>query len=141
MSITFWMPQAPVMRREFDPVNWPGDYEVVPAEPFVEINMTAGNANAILALICPDAVNYEEDPYGEWGMAKLAQVRSAAIRALNTEIKNRAQSDPWEEGGPGTGQCRVITFGRDKDYVVRRLEDFLALTKIAMEHEFSVSFG
>lgn len=141
MSITFWMDQAPVERVEWDPVDWPGDYEIRPVAPFMEINMTTGNANAILALIDPASVDPYEDPHGTWDMEALARVRSATIRALNTEIKNRAQKDPWESGGPGTGQCRVIECGRSRDYVVQRLEEFLALTKVAMDHGFPVSFG
>jgi hypothetical protein len=140
MSITFWMPQAPVQRVQPYP-DEPDYWEVIPADPFVEINMGAGNANAILALIAPDCVDREYDPCGTWDQAKLAQVRSATIRALNTEIQTRALSPTVDIGGPGTGQCRVISFGRDRDYVTQRLENFLALTKVAMEHGFSVSFG
>lgn len=141
MSVTFWMPQAPVERVEFDPVDWPGDYEIRPVEPFMEINLSASNACAILSLISPQDVDSVYDPCGTWEIADLVRVRTATIKALNTEIKNRAQEDPWESGGPGTDQCRVVSFGRDAAYVTSTLERFLALTKVAMDHGFSVSFG
>ena len=138
MSITFWLPQAPVERVK--PYDYEPDYyEVRVVEPFVEVNMTAGNTNAILALIDPESVNYNEDPYGEWDQAALARVRSAAIRALNTEIKQRAYVDPFIRITPG--RMKIVTQGRDADYVTRRLENFLALTKVAMEHGFTVCFG
>lgn len=141
MSVTFWIPQAPVERVTPYPDMDPNYHECRVVEPFVEVNMTAGNANAILTLIDSDSVNDEEDPYGEWDQAKLVEVRRRCIAALNTEIRHRAETDPWESGGPGTGQCRVIHCGRTPDYVVRRLENFLALTKVAMDHGFNVVFG
>ncbi len=139
MSITFWMPQAPVERVVPYPDMDPDHTEMRCVEPFVEINMTAGNANAILELIDPDSMNAEEDPYGEWDQAKLAQVRRRTIAALNSKIRQGAVCEGSDDFG--RGGCRVITMGRTEDYVVKRLEDFLALTKVAMDHGFSVSFG
>lgn len=139
MSITFWIPQAPVERVEPYPVDEPGYFETCVVHPFVEINMTAGNANAILQLISPEDVDTEYDPCGTWDHAKLAKVRSAALRALNSKIRQGAIMEGADEFG--RGGCRMITIGRDIEYVERRLEDFLALTKVAMEHGFSVSFG
>jgi hypothetical protein len=140
VSITFWMPQAPVERvKPYE--DEPDYYEVRVVPPFVEINMTGGNCNAILQLISPQDLNTEEDPHGMWDMADLARVRSATIRALNTEIKNRAKLDPWVSGGYDTGRFMIVECGRDAEYVTRRLENFLALTKVAMEHGFPVSFG
>lgn len=143
MSVTFWMPQAPVERVEFDPVDWPGDYEIRPVAPFMEINMTAGNAYAILELISPEDLHVDEDPCGTWGMDKLAKVRTRVIKLINGRAEVRAQAylASQEAGGPGTGTCRVLAFGRDMEYIDRRLDNFLALTKVAMDHGFSVSFG
>lgn len=138
MSITFWMPQAPVER--IVPYSDEPEYkEVRCVPPFVEINMTAGNANAILELIDPESVNREEDPYGTWEQADLARVRSAVIRALNSKIRQGAICKDATEFG--TGGCRMVYIGRTEDYVVKRLENFLELTKVAMDHGFSVSFG
>lgn len=138
MSITFWMPQAPVERvKPYE--GEPDYYEVRCVEPFVEVNMTAGNANAILGLIDPDSVDREYDPCGTWDQAKLAQVRRRTIAALNSKIRQGAVCAGSDEFG--RGGCRVITMGRTEDYVVKRLENFLALTKVAMDHGFSVSFG
>lgn len=139
MSITFWVDGAPTKRVQPYP-DEPDYWITVAADPFTEINMTAGNTNAILALISPEDVNYEEDPHGLWGQAKLAKVRSAILRAINVEkVRRPALADDYTSGGPG--QCRIISFGRDDDYVQRRLNDFLSLVTVAMEHNMEVSFG
>ena len=138
MSITFWIPRAPVERvRPYD--DEPDYYEVRCVEPFVEVNMTAGNANAILQLISPQDMNALEDPYGEWDQEKLAQVRAACIRALNTKAKEIAYVEPIIDQSPG--RCKLFVGGRDSEYVERRLRDFLDLTKAAMDHGFNVVFG
>ena len=139
MSITFWIPQAPVERVTPYPDMDPEYREVRCVEPFVEINMTASNANAILALIDPESVNFGEDPHGEWDRTALARVRTATLYALNSGAKGDAVLP--DEEGTGAGGCRVVYYGRDLDYVTRRLENFLALTKVAMDHGFSVTFG
>lgn len=139
MSISFWMPQAPVEQVTPYPEDEPDYREVRPAAPFVEFNMTAGNANAILALIDPDSVNVEEDPHGEWDMAALARIRAAAILALNTRRKERAYVDPFID--VSSGRCRLFSGGRDQDYVENRLRDFMRLAEVAMEHGFKVVFG
>jgi len=140
MSVTFWMPRAPTQRVA--PYSDEPDFFVnEPVKPFMELNLTAGNANAILQLISPDDVGDEYDPCGTWDQAALARVRTATIRALNTQIDSRALLAPTDTGGPGTGMCRVITGGRSEQYVTKRLEGFLALTKVAMDHGFDVSFG
>lgn len=143
MTVTFWMPQAPVERVEFDAVNWPGEYEIKPVAPFMEINMTAGNTNAILQLISSGDVRWGEDPYGEWGQSDLTRVRRACIAVINGRQEKRAEAYLETEvfGGPGTGGARVACFGRDMEYIDRRLNSFLALTKVAMDHGFSVCFG
>lgn len=139
MSITFWMPQAPVERVKPYPDEEPDYYEVRVVEPFLEVNMTGGNANAILSLIAPDFVNYEEDPHGTWDQDALTKVRSATIRALNTNLRQRAVA-PTEVFSRPNG-ATVVFHGRDEDYVISRLNTFLRLTKVAMDHGFSVSFG
>lgn len=143
MSVTFWMPQAPVERVEFDPVDWPGDYEIRAVEPFMEINMTTSNAYAILELISPGDLHVDEDPCGTWEMTDLARIRTRLLKVINgrSEVRAQAYLANQESGGPGSGSCRVLIFGRDMEYIDRRLGDFLALTKVAMDHGFSVQFG
>lgn len=140
MSVTFWMPDAPTQRVQPYPEEEPDFWVKEPVAPFFEINLANGNAAAILSLIDPASV-LDDGCYGSWQGPDLARVRSATIKALNTEIQNRAQVDPWESGGPGTGQCRIISGGRDAEYVTRTLERFLALTKVAMDHSMTVQFG
>lgn len=139
MSITFWMPQAPVERVTPYPDMEPDYREVRCVEPFVEVNMTASNANAILALIDPGSVNFEEDPYGEWDMSALARIRAAGIKALATSIKQAAYLDPFISQQPG--RCKVFSGGRSEEYVNSRLHSFLRLAEVAMEHGFNVVFG
>ena len=138
MTVTFWMPQAPEERVAPYPSE-PDYFEVRAVEPFLEINMTAGNANAILALIAPEYVNYEEDPHGEWEVGELADIRRRCIVALNTPSAQSAQSGVREE--VGSAGCRVTHYGRSQEYVEERLTEFLRLAKVAMEHGFPVSFG
>lgn len=140
MSVTFWIPKAPTQRVQPYPIEEPDWWVNEPVEPFFEINLANANAAAILALIDPGSVGVD-GCYGSWQVADLARVRSATIKALNTEIQNRAQEDPWESGGPGTGQCRIVSGGRSAEYVTRTLERFLALTKVAMDHGFTIQFG
>lgn len=139
MSVLFWMPQAPVERVTPYPDLDPDYREVRCAEPFVEFSMTAGNANAILALIDPASVRYDTDPYGEWDMAALARIRAAAIKALNTSTKEEAYVDPFIDQSPG--RCKVFMGGRDESYVCERLMSFLKLAEVAMEHGFNVVFS
>ncbi len=139
MSVTFWIPQAPVERINPYPDMDPDYREVQCVEPFVEFNMTAGNANAILELIDPASVRYDTDPYGEWDMAALARIRAAAIKALNTSAKEAAYLDPFIDQSPG--RCKLFMGGRDESYVESRLKSFLKLAEVAMEHGFNVVFG
>jgi hypothetical protein len=139
MSVTFWIPKAPTQRVQ-PYADEPDFFVNEPVAPFFEINLANGNAAAMLSLIDPASVGVD-GCYGSWGAEDLPRVRTATIKALNTEIKNRAQADPWESGGQGTGQCRIISGGRDAEYVTRTLERFLALTKVAMDHGMTVQFG
>lgn len=101
--------------------------------------MTASNANAILYLIDPGSVNFEEDPYGEWDMAALAKVRAAAIKALNTRKKEDAYVDPFIYQSPG--RAKLYISGRSQEYVEGRLMALMRLCEVAMEHGFNVVFG
>lgn len=139
MTISFWMPQAPVERVTPYPDLDPDYREVRCVEPFVEINMTAGNANAILSLIDPASVNFEDDPFGEWDVQKLAEIRAAAIKALNTRKKEAAYVDPFIDQSPG--RAKLYMGGRSQEYVEGCLMAFMRLCEVAMEHGFNVVFG
>lgn len=138
MSITFWIPEAPTEKVQPYP-DEPDYFETVPLAPFFEVNMTAGNANAILALVMPEAVNPEEDPYGTWGREELSKVRQAAMIALATRRKEIAYLDPFISQEPG--RCKVFSGGRDEEYVTRRLQELMRLAEVAMAHDYTVSFG
>lgn len=138
MSVTFYCPKAPTTRVQ-PYVSEPDYWENRPEAPFIEINMSEGNAWAMLQLIDPDSV-HEDGCYGEWApRVDLPRIRRAIILALNTAGKD-ALVKPVEITG-GNGQCLVVECGRSPGYVVQRLQQFLALTTAAMDHGYAISFG
>jgi len=135
MSVTFDMPQAPCERVALFE-DEPDFLTVRPVEPFLEINMSNANAAAILNLISPQDA---EECCGHWKREDLIRVRRACIAAVYSKIRQgavMANSTEFGEGG-----CRMVTFGRDESYVVERLGQFFTLTKVALDHGFTVSFG
>lgn len=137
MSVTFWMPQAPVERIQpykDEPEYW----EIVPALPFTEINLANSNARDLLRVLMPEKAY--PDLCGEWAQEDLVRVRRNAIEALNSRrVRSGLETKSFSE--VGDRGCVVYTCGRDADYVTGRLESFLELTRVAMEHEFPVCFG
>lgn len=139
MTINFWMPQAPV-ERVVPYADEPEYFEVREIDGFEGINITAGNANAILALIDPQSVNPREDPYGEWIAKDFPRIITACLIALNTGRKDQAIK-PDHDTGPRDRYCRVISQGRSVDYVQQRLQSFKTLCEVAAQHGFTVNFG
>lgn len=134
MSTTFWIEQAPVERVVPYPEHEPDYTEIRPVEPFFEINLACGNVNAMLELISPEDVRYEDEPYGEWDMAKCAQIRQRAMVALNTRACERGMA-------PNEAFGNTYVRGRSHDYVRDRLERFMRLCEVAMQHGFAINFG
>jgi hypothetical protein len=94
------------------------------------INMANGNACAMLALL-----NLPTDECcGEVDAKDVPNVVRAIIKAQNVSARRQnATEPPYESGGPGTGQCKVISFGRNEDYITRRLNDLMDLLKHCQE--------
>jgi len=110
MSITF----SVVGER----IDWDND-----ADADKYINMSNVNAADVL-----DALGYSLAPdySGE------VRSRELALRCLRVIGQGEDAELPMvESGGPGTGQCRVISCGRRAGYVVERATQLLALCKRA----------
>ncbi len=96
------------------------------------INMANGNARAMLVLMGLPA----DDCCGEVSVKELPAVFRAMIKAQNTAGGRRdATEDPYKSGGPGTGQCRVVSMGRDDSYITRRLNDLMELAHYCQEND------
>lgn len=133
MSVTFWMPQAPVTRVQPYPEDEPDYWVTEPVAPFTEVNMANGNALAMLDLMLPGLDH--GDMCGQWEGDTLAQVHRNCMRALNSpERRGGALADDVQEGN-------FLMFGRSDDYVTRRLKQMLELVTTAQLHGFYVSFG
>jgi hypothetical protein len=154
MSVTFFIPQAPVERvklpcaacdgtgvdsidgRDYpcpycDGVGY--DWVVREAAPFFDINMANSNAHAVLAMIVPPQV--ECDPScGEWSGEALDVIYQQTMRVRNTKARKALEVPTVSEGN-------WTTMGRDEDYVTRRLDEFLRLLALAREHGFNVCYG
>ena len=129
MSITFFCPDAPTTKIKPYPEEEP-DYEVeVPLEPWIDINMSNGNAHAFLREIDPDNASSSE---GRWDRAKLEEVK-ARLLVL--------QNDPEELVADPARIGNIRMCGRDMEYVVRRINDLLTLINLTLEHNYEVCYG
>lgn len=129
MSVTFFMPQAPVTRVQPHPEDEPEWIDIVPVAPFTELNVSNANAAAILGIVAPWA-----DPYcGEWKGDMLHTVRKNIMRVLNRNPE-RLES-PIEIGR------NYVDMGRSAEYVHARLTALLAVITVAVSNEFSVCYG
>lgn len=139
MSVTFYMPQAPLERVQPypDEVDY---FEQRPVEPFMEINLANGNVNAMLRLVAPAYVRELECPYGEWDQDELAKVKGQALSALNSAIVLNSATKQTQRS-VGERGCKVLEVGRSDDYVERRLLTFVELATVALVHGFNVHFG
>jgi hypothetical protein len=143
MSVTFSMNQAPVERYQPEPIDDPEWFSIRPVAPFTEINLGNSNAIAIMQLIDPQNVHYDDESvnvYGEWDMAKLDVVYKRVMTLLNKPRKQEPlYFDPFVSSKPG---CMTVYHGgRDQDYTERTLTHFLEMINVARQHEFPISFG
>jgi len=93
------------------------------------INMANGNAYAIMELL-----GCNLDYSGHVKVEDLPRIQRAIIKARNVaSVRTGATAEPYESGGPGTGQCRVVYCGRDDYYVSRRLSEFQELVEHCQE--------
>lgn len=128
MSVTFFCPEAPT--ETFVPYEDEPDYtETRPVAPFTEVNMANSNAIAILAVVMPSAVYYG----GTWEGG-----------VLDTAIKNTTLAlnrNPESLTTPDVHDGNFHMFGRDMDYVTRRLTELLHLFVTAKQHGLRVCYG
>lgn len=137
MSVTFSIPQAPVIRVQ--PYDEEPDYfGQEPADPFSGMNVSNSNAVALMRLVEPSFIT-DEGVLGEWTSDDFPRIRSSIMRALNTRAKEAAYVDPAYTQEPG--RCRVYHGGRDASYVQERLNRLLSIVTVAAEHGFTVSIG
>ena len=95
------------------------------------VNMANGNACVMLELL-----GLPVDCYGDVAVESVPNVIRAIIKAQNVSTRRQdATADPYESGGPGTGQCRVIYGGRDEDYISRRLNDLMQFVQYCQEND------
>jgi len=96
------------------------------------INMANGNAYAMLALLGLPT----DDCCGDVTAENLPSVLRAIIKAQNVSARRQdATATPYESGGPGTGQCRVVYCGRDEDYISMRLRELMTLAQHCQEND------
>ena len=129
VSITFFIPGAPV--ELVAPYADDPEYtEVRPVKPYIDVNMANSNAHAIMKVIAPFTVDFE---YGEWKDDVLDTVIQNTLKALNTNHERLTT--------PTVVDGNFISFGRDVDYVTRRLRDMLELLTVARRYGHSVCYN
>ncbi len=134
MSVTFWMPDAPrikVTRYAGTEDEYEDDE---PVGPFIEFNMSNMNAAAMLDLVYPEWKG--EELCGTWRKPELQVVMGNTLRVMADRKALAGAVRPSQKLGPN-----LYMDGIDKDYVLLRLEQFLTLTELALEHGYDVSFG
>ena len=102
-----------------------------------ELNLGNGNAVALLGMLAL--------PTTEWGDVEASvvpMVRKTLADALNLRrVRAPLDSEATDVGGPGTGQCRVVSFGNTDDQTMRRLMDLDGVLAWAEENQSGVSWG
>jgi len=84
-------------------------------------NFANGNATALLRLIGVKSPG----PCGEITGALVPEIQRGVIAARNSRKRRLPHdADAYDVGGPGTGHCRVISFGNTDDQTMRRLDYF-----------------
>jgi hypothetical protein len=132
MSVTLWMPQAPVVRVEPYPEEEPGYFTTEPMEPFVEINMSNTNFRDFMRTLLPGR------DMGDGGVLSFddcAKLYRNAFAALNRDSLAESLMEPEVRDG------NMIYCGRDKEYVDRRLQQIIHLCMVARAHRFEVVYG
>ena len=144
MSITFFIGVRNEVEGYTEPAEscdctrrWCDDCDACPADQSypemysceicdAEINLANGNALDLLRWL-----GLTVDYCGEVSAKELAPVLR---RRLWDESRNHDAAISGEEsGGPGTGQCRMISVGRDPGYLRRQCERLLATCERAGE--------
>ena len=130
MSISFYLGY----QRDANTLDWRKGVE--------PINLSNRNAADLLRFIGQDA----SEPCGEVTVAELepalrrlmfARVDENGAHAVNAD----SALDGESSGGPGTGLCRMIDFGRDAGYLLERTRDLLELCQQAVEPTDVIYWG
>jgi hypothetical protein len=94
------------------------------AGTFYELNL--GNGNAM------DLLRWLDLPAEPWGEHPASDLAARCQRRLwDVERNHDAEIAASDEGGPGTGHCRVIGLGRRPDYLREKTADLLWLAELA----------
>lgn len=136
MSVTFFCADAPTEKFEPYPDDEPGYTETRPVAPFTEINLANGNAFDILRVLDPAVA---PDYCGTWDQGKLRAIHARLMVTLNTARRDALVTPDTVTQEPGC--CVMHSFGRDAEYVTRRLTQFLDLITVALQHGYDVSYG
>lgn len=129
MSVTFFIPQAPVERIQPYPDTSPEFWDVVPVAPFSELNLSNSNAAAILQAVAP----WADSCCGTWEGETLHRVRKSIARVLN--------QTPEILVVEGRVEYNYVMQGRDLAYVYDRLTRLMEIIVTATKHGFYVCYG
>lgn len=130
MSVTFRCPEAP--KEIVVPYDDEPEYsEERSVSPYTELNFANSNASDILRQIDPNADF--ESLCGRYSGATLDTVIANTLLALNSKTEVLVK--------PTTRDGNIISFGRDPDYVERRLGELLSLFVAAKKAGYSVVFS
>lgn len=132
MSVTLWMPQAPVVRVEPYPEEEPGYFTTEPMEPFVEVNMSNVNFREFMAVLLPGR---DMDYSGALSFDDCARLYRNAFTVRNRDSLARSLIAPEVQDG------NMLYCGRDVEYVNRRLEQIMDLCMVARANRFEVVYG
>lgn len=125
MSVNFRIVNAPEEEYLDEDVKF-----IRPVPPFFEINLSNDNAADIMAMIDP-----ELDPFmGVWPVSALGPVRSQLVKLLTSQGKSQlVKPDQWHARD-------WFEQGRDMNYVVERLVQFIDLVSLAMANQMEVEW-
>jgi hypothetical protein len=153
VSITFFIPQAPVARvKDECPAcdgtgrdDWENepcpycegrgfDWSVREVAPFFDISLSNMNAHAVLSIIVPPQVPCDYNNGGTWSVEDIRRIYEQTLRVRNTQVRRVLETTTISEGN-------WAHMGRDEGYVIRRLDEFLRLLSLASEHGFTINYG
>lgn len=154
MSTTFTCPEAPRLTGRIHCRSEPCTPEVrcyfcedgfeevdEPENPVAELNLNSGNAAAPLKILGLWK-HGDGEPYGELKPEEIPAVMQKILVATNHDATRAPfHVAPVDEGGPGTGQARVISLGTTDEDILERLLRFRDLLGYALKNSFLVRWG
>lgn len=132
MSITFSCEGTVYEDYKPYPEDEPDYVSQRPVAPWLEINLSNGNAFDVMRVLRPGV---EPDHCGYWGLDVCAQLLAQATQLLHSGAGGMLLCEPTTREG------NHFFMGRDADYVKQRLTQFSMLFALAIQKQSPITWG